>query len=108
MRLTQEQIELMYEIFDTSDLVFSVDCEYKDFENSTIGIVPYEITLIGIEYNSTYYNYIYDWIHAMVEHYQKPERGYPLRVDMERILECLSAHFESSAGAGFVLEYTIR
>ena len=107
MQMTEEQIRLMYEIFDTSDLVISAICgRKKDLESSFIGIAPYEIVLIDIERNSTYYNYIYDWIHAMVEHHQKPERGYPLRSDMERVLECLSAHFESFTGHS--LEYIIR
>lgn len=107
MQMTEEQIRLMYEIFDSSDLVISAICgRRKDLESSTVGIAPYEVVLIGIEFTSTYYNYIYDWIHHTVEYYQKPERGYPLRADMERVLECLSAHLESLDG--LILEYIIR
>lgn len=105
MQLTEEQIRLMYEIFDTSDLVLSAICG-RSLRDSTIGLAPFEIVLSGIEFNSTYYNYIYDWVHYMVEHHQPPDRGYPLRADMERILESLSAHMESFDGLRF--EYRIR
>ena len=105
MRLTEEQIRLMYEIFDSSDLVLSAICGRKT-RDCTIGIAPWTIVLIGIEYDSTYYNYIYDWVLYMVENHQKPDRGYPIRADLERILESLAAHMETLDGLRF--EYQIR
>ena len=103
MQMTEEQIRLMYEIFDTSDKVISAICG-RSLRDSTIGLAPFEIVLSGIEFNSTYYNYIYDWVHNMVEHHQKPDRGYPLRADMERILESVAAHMEILCGLRFAYE----
>ena len=78
----------------------------RQFADSRIEFAPYEIKLIGIDMDSTYYDYIYDWVHHTLEYYQKPERGYPFRADMERVMECCSAHFESMVGHPIV--YTIR